>query len=279
MSASTAIGMVSASLRNLLVGEMHLNPALDVTILAPDEVGSERRINLFLYKLAENPFLKNQDFTVQPGNPDQLVPAPLSLNLFYLMTPYAPNDPQTGNVTAHQILGEAMRVFYENPVVPKGYLDAGLADARERLQIASNALDPEELSRIWTTFSQPFRLSVLYQVCTVQLDKLPQAQRAMPKRVRRIGVPGLRQPADPPAVGGMSPEAGPTGSTVTFTGEHLAGWRATVSVGGQSVLEAHALTGDQFTATVPAGLQPGFYDVLVNISHLFRRAFLYEVTP
>ena len=38
MSASTAIGMVSASLRNLLFHEMKLAPAVDVTVLAPDEL-------------------------------------------------------------------------------------------------------------------------------------------------------------------------------------------------------------------------------------------------
>lgn len=47
MSASTAIGMVSESLRNLLVGEMTLSPPVNVTILAPDESGGDRRINLF----------------------------------------------------------------------------------------------------------------------------------------------------------------------------------------------------------------------------------------
>jgi len=66
MSASTAIGMVSASLRNLLVAEMQF-PQVDVTILAPDETGSPRRINLFLYRIAENPYLRNQDFTVAAG--------------------------------------------------------------------------------------------------------------------------------------------------------------------------------------------------------------------
>jgi hypothetical protein len=279
MSASTAIGMVSASVRNLLLGEMRLTPPLDVTVLAPDETGSERRINLFLYKLAENPFLKNQDVTVRAGNPNQLVAEPLSLYLFYLMTPYAPNDPQTGNASAHQILGEAMRVFYENPVVPKEYLDNGLTTAREHLQIASSAVDPEELSRIWTTFSQPFRLSVLYQVSTVQLDRLPESQRPLPKRVRQVGVPGIQQPTDPPAVSSMSPEAGAAASTITFAGEHLRGWQATVSIGGHEVVEAESLSGDQFNVTVPVDLLPGFYDVRVDVSRLFRRTFLFEVTP
>jgi hypothetical protein len=278
MSASTALGMVSASLRNLLVGEMRLSPAPDVTILAPDEQSSTRRINLFLYKLAENPFLKNQDFTVQPGSPNQLVPAPLSLTMSYLLTPYAPNDPQEGNAAAHQLLGEAMRVFYENAVVPSVYLDPGLADARERLQIAGNALDPEELSRIWGTFSQPFRLSVLYQVSTVQLDRLPAARRPLAERVRQVGV-DVGAPLDPPSVTAMTPAAGPAGTTLTFTGVHLARWRGRVRIGDRAVLPGQQLTGDTFTAVVPDDLLPGFYEVRVDIASLHRRTFLYEVTP
>src|SRR6266704_431379 len=279
MSASTAIGMVSASLRNLLMGEMQLAPAVDVTILAPDERGGDRRINLFLYKLAENPFLKNQNWTVRPGTPNQLVPAPLSLRLFYLMTPYAPNDELTGNAAAQQILGDAMRVFYENPVVPQSYLDAGLKDAREQLQIATNGLDPEELSRIWTTFAQLYRRSVLYEISTVQLDMGPQKQQPMPKRVRRVGVFGVRQPLSPPAVLDMSPSSGTAGSSVTFTGQNLDKWRASVRFGAETALQDLTLTGDTFVAPVPAGLLPGFYDVRVDISDLFRRTFLFEVTP
>jgi hypothetical protein len=279
MSASTAIGMVSSSLRNLLVGEMRLSPAVEVTILAPDEVGSTRRVNLFLYKLAENQYLKNQDLTVRAGSPNQLVQAPLSLNLFYLLTSYAPNDPLEGNAAAHQILGEAMRVLYENPVVPAVYLDPGLADAREHLQIASNTLDPEELSRIWTTFSQPFRLSVLYQVSTVQLDRLPASVRPLANRVRQVGVPDVRAPLNPPSVTDMAPAAGPAGTVVTFTGVSLSGWRGMVSVDSRIVLPSQALTGDTFTATVPSDLLPGFYELRVDVALLYRRTFLFEVTP
>ncbi|MFC8363061.1 DUF4255 domain-containing protein [Streptomyces griseorubiginosus] len=279
MSASTALGMVSASLRNLLLGEMRLSPAPDVTVLAPDEQSSTRRLNLFLYKLAENPFLKNQDFTVRPGSPEQVVPAPLSLTLSYLLTPYAPNDPQEGNAAAHQLLGEAMRVFHENAVVPPVYLDPGLADARERLQIAGNTLDPEELSRIWTTFSQPFRLSVLYQVSTVQLDRSAGAGRPLPNRVRRVGVPEVGAPFDLPEVTAMTPAAGPAGTTLTFSGTHLDRRRRRVLVGDRPVAAGGEPTGDTFTAEVPDDLLPGLYEVRVDIARLFRRTFLYEVTP
>lgn len=279
MSASTAIGMVSASLRNLLRGEMALTPSVDVTLMAPDETGGQRRINLFLYKIIENAFLKNQDWTVRPGTPPRLVDAPLSLNLFYLLTPYAQNDPVTGNAAAHQILGEAMRVFHEHPTIPAEHLEPGLADARERVQIACYAPELEELSRIWTTFSQPFRLSVLYQVSTVQLDRSPAADRPVPQRVRRVGVPDVRAPWRPPTVAAMTPAAGPPGTVLTFTGQHLTGWHADVVVGDRLVLDAGPLTGDSFEATLPADLPAGFHEVRVDVSALFRRTFVVEVTP
>jgi len=278
MSASTAIGMVSASLRNLLVGEMNLPLPIDVTVLAPDETAGARRVNLFLYKVAENPFLKNQDWSVRPSDPSRLIPAPLSLSLFYLLTPYATNDPVTGNATAHQILGEAMRIFHEHPTLPREYLDPGLLEARENLQIASSTLDPEELSRIWATFSEPFRLSVLYQVSTVQLDVSADSTRPVPKRVRRVGVPDIRAPFEPPAVEKVEPAAGPAGTSLAFTGVNLAGWHADVTIGDRLVLSGEALTRDTFTAAVPAGLPPGFYDIRVDVSGLFRRTFLVEVT-
>jgi hypothetical protein len=278
MSVSTAIGLVSSSLRSLLVGEMQLSLAVDVTVLAPDEPAGDRRVNLYLYRMEQNPFLRNLDPSALASDPRRLVPAPLSLELFYLLTSYAPNDPQEGNVTAQQLLGEAMRVFYEHPVLPARYLAPGLDGAREQLQMVMRPLDPEELSRIWTTFGQPFRLSVLYQVSTVQLDVRPERQLLAAERVRAVGVPSMRQPPGLPVVSSLAPAGVRAGATLTFTGEHLSGWRAAVSIGGRAVLEAPRLTDDTITATVPPDLMPGFYDARVDVAGLFRRTFTMEVT-
>lgn len=278
MSASTAIGLVSESLRNLLVGEMQLSPSVEVTILAPDETGGSRRVNLFLYQVQENPTFKNMDWQLKPGSSNVLVPPPLSLNLFYLMTPYAQNDSQTGNVTAHAILGEAMRVFYENPIVPQEYLADGLEDAREQLQIIQNTLDMEELARVWSTFTQPFRLSILYQISVVQLDALPASERPMPQRVRQIGVPEVRAPFSPPVIDNVTPMTGAVGTSITFQGQHLVGWRASVRILRRTILNAQELTQDQFTMTIPDDLPPGFHEIRVDISNLFRKTFFFEVT-
>lgn len=278
MSQSTAIGMVSESLRNLLEGEMVLSPKPEVTILAPDESGSEHRVNLFLYKVQENPTLKNMDWQVKPGSPNQLVPPPLSLNLFYLMTAYKQNDPQTGNSQAHEILGDAMRVFYENSIVPYVYLSEGLKDSKEQIRIMLNTLDLDELSKVWATFTKAFRLSVLYEVSVVQLDMLPEKERAMAQRVRKVGVPKVGAPYHPPVIESMKPLKGTAGSIIRIFGKNFPGWKAYVYAAGKKILDALDLSRDRFKVTLPGDLLPGFYEIRVDISHLCRQTFFFEVT-
>jgi hypothetical protein len=277
MSASTAIGMVSESLRNLLVEEMHLEPAVEVTILAPDEAGGERRINLFLYKIHESATLKNLDWQVKRVEPTQtqLVPPPLSLTLFYLMTPYALNNQLTGNATAHAILGEAMRVFAEHPIVPQAYLVPELQDATEHIQIMLNTLDLEELSTVWSTFSQPFRLSVLYEVSVVQLDML--GERPMAKRVKEVRVPHVRAPFLPPVVEHIEPLRRPADTVINVHVQHLSDWQPAVTVMGR-LLTPPEITGDSFRVPLPGDLPPGFHEIQVDIAHLHRRVVFFEVT-
>lgn len=279
MSASTAIGRVSESLRNLLLGEMSLSPTVPVTILGPDESGGARRINLFLYRVQENAFLRNQDWQPSPSNPAQLVPPPLSLRLFYLLTPYASNDSNLGNATVHEILGEAMRVFHEFPVVPAEYLAGDLTDAGEELRIVPNGVNMEELGQIWSTFQQPFRLSMLYEVSVVQLDLGAAAQRPMPPRVREIGVPQVSAGWRPPVIDDISPVDGTAGTVVTFSGAGLDGWSGYVRVGRRVIADGVQITGDSFDVALPNDLAIGFHELRVDVSHLYRRTFVFEVTP
>ncbi|RZI53873.1 MAG: DUF4255 domain-containing protein [Pseudonocardia sp.] len=276
MSASTAIGMVSASLRNLLAGEMRFDPAVDVTVLAPDESSTDTRVNLFLYRVQENPFLANQDALALPGN--KLVPPPLSLSLFYLLTVFAPEDSIRGNITAHEILGEAMRVLRRYAILPRSSVEQGLADAREHLQVASAELAPDELSRIWASFAQPFRLSVAYQVSTVQLDVEPTGGEHLPARVRTIGVPAVQQASDPPVITEMAPERGRVGTTVSFAGCNFTGRPVSVSMGGRTLPDATVGDDRTVTATIPAALDLGVYNLVIDISSVCRRTFLFEVT-
>lgn len=278
MSASTAIGMVSRSLRNLLLDQMDLVPAVPVTVLGPAETAGNRRVNLFLYKVVEHGPLRNGEWQVKPGDPTKIVPPPLSLTLYYMLMAFAPADPQVGDATVHEILGDAMRVLQQFPVIPAAHLEPGLQTAREELRIILEPPNLEEVGNVWSTLSRPYQLSVIYRVSVVQLDMKEAAEKTLAKRVTQVGVPDVRAPFAPPEVTALSPTSGPPGTVLTFSGQALAGWQAYVLMTGQSVASALPLGTDSFQVTVPAATPAGFHELRVDISHLARRTFFFEVT-
>lgn len=276
-----AIGKVSESLQRLLDQEMY-DPKVAVTLLAPDEAaGYPQRVNLFLYKVQENPMLRSMDWQVKRDKPNKAIPPPLSLNLFYLLTAYAKGDPQaTGNSTAHAILGEAMRVLYENPIIPPDCLDADLQQSREEIKIIQTPIDMEEMSRVWSTFGQPFRPSVMYEVSVVQIDMSQAHERALAKRVEKVGAPQVGAPFVPPTIERIEPICGAADKQITISGAHLAGWKAVVRLTGKPILETEKLDSNTFTVTLPADLKPGLYELQVDIDQLCRRTFFFEAkTP
>ncbi|MBP1468092.1 DUF4255 domain-containing protein [Candidatus Chloroploca sp. M-50] len=271
-----AIQLVSESLQRLLNGELRITSA-EATLLSPDEPGGAKRVNLFLYKVQEHALLKNQDWQVQSGKPGQLVPPPLSLNLFYLLTAYASTDQHAGNSTAHAILGEAMRVLYEHPIIPDDYLADELKEAKEQIKVMLAPMDMEELSRVWGTFGKPFRPSVLYEVSVVQLDMLAGHERTLAKRVEQIGPPRIEAPFVPPTLVQIEPSRLKAGEQLTIVGEQLVGWKAVVRLKGKQILATGKLAADMFELLVPDELELGLYELQVDIETLCRRTFFFEV--
>jgi Pvc16 N-terminal domain len=176
MSASTAIGDVTRSLAELLRLEQNPLGSFDVSLASPaDETIEENRlkINLYLFRIEENPFAKNRDW--QPIGSDVLHKAPLSLNLFYVLTPYA-----TLQEDGHRMLGEAMRILYDNAIIEPPLLSGSLEHTAEPLKLDLCTFDLEELTRVWNAFNISYRLSVCYQVRIVFIDS------AVERRVVRV---------------------------------------------------------------------------------------------
>ncbi len=269
---SGTIGSVSEALRNLL--EAQMTPATKVTLLSPGDASSQQtRVNLFLFRVTKHPQLHNRDWQPKPGDPGRIVFPPLALNLFYLLTPFAPVDPQTGLADTHGVLGEAMRVLHENAIVPQSFLPADLAPGEVKVTLAT--ADIEELSKVWTALSKEFRLSAVYEVS--YLDIAAKQQLPMPKRVVRAASE-VKATARFPQIGGMQPLSARVGDPIQFSGANLTGWQATVFVGGKAAATGQKLAEDAaFSVTVPAGLLPGVYEVKVDISHLTRFQGFLEV--
>ncbi len=121
MSNHQAIYGVTETLRSLLRSEMENDVIIS---FGPPDLKPQKdtykkvRINLYLYKIKENNYLKNQEIFGQ-GNPGAYGYPPLSLMLHYLLTVFPMSDEynEDYDLEVHKILGDAMRIFHDYSIL------------------------------------------------------------------------------------------------------------------------------------------------------------------
>src|ERR1051326_8973250 len=170
MSDFRAIAGVSSTLQRLLRDRMDTTD-VPVTLAPPDVTltgDGGQRVNLYLYHVGENGSLKNREIYGH-GPPAAYGFPPLSLDLRYLLTAYPANESAPdGDVASQQLLGGAMRVLHDFPLVtadlqiqrttagPVGdpILDGTLLHEFERVKVTLEPASLEELAKLWTALPQ-----------------------------------------------------------------------------------------------------------------------------
>lgn len=286
MSNYEAIGGVSETLRVLLEDRMELPPDavnFRVSIGPPRpetqvnvDMAETPRVNLFLYRILENGNLKNQEIPGH-GNPSSYGFPPLSLDLHYLVTAYGTTEIQGhfNETLSHFLLGSAMRVLHDFPVVtdslqtvrpPVGtqILHESLVGEFERVKITLEPVSLEDLAKVYTALTLPFRVAAAYNVSVIQIESL--RQRQFPQRVqppppagpRVFVIPmqrpsllqlGVRWQGDPPGSERPWPYAR-VGDTLILHGQNFSSTATRVRLG--SIEIPLGLTGDTtIELTVP----------------------------
>jgi hypothetical protein len=239
MSHPSAIAAVTATLQRLIETAIQADGAqlppsvqpgqlIRCTTLPLDKANEENegkdRINLFLYQTVVNAALRNMDIPRlnEIGRP------PLALNLYYLITAYGEDS---SKFIDHLLLGRAMRVLHDHPLLGREELETVLAASDlhrqiERVRITPQPMSVDEMSNLWTTFQTQYRVSAAYQVSVVLIDsRLP----------RRSSLPVLKRgrddrgayvlPSPSPVLREVSlPHDKPgteLGDTLTIHGNHL----------------------------------------------------------
>ncbi len=121
MSNALAIAAVTTSLVNLISTKIGADPAqnlpsgIGVTAQPPDAANNDtnftHQVNLFLYHAMPNAAWRNMPI---PARGDSAQP-PLALNLYYMITAYAREKGDTGDIDSHNLLGRVMRVLFDHP--------------------------------------------------------------------------------------------------------------------------------------------------------------------
>jgi|APLak6261659120_1056016.scaffolds.fasta_scaffold00100_5 hypothetical protein len=261
MSNALAIAGVTAVLKDLLNDGLIDNDItatvegnVKVTALPPDRVRSSGageladtdQLNLFLYQVTPNAGWRNAGLPSRDNSGNRLTNAPLGLDLHYLLTAYGANE-----FNAEILLGYAMQILHENPVLPREKIRATLtgsslpgsilpadprswrtlsahelADQVEQIKITPASLSTEEISRLWSAMQTRYRTTAAYHVSVVLIEARNPTRAALPVRERRIHVRQFRQPI----IESITPQVVSPGETLTIRGANLSSEHVQVAI-------------------------------------------------
>jgi len=175
MADYTAIASVGDTLIELLRENMiDLITSDTIAMISPGEIeGKDNvRLSLFLYQVLENAHMKNKEMLKIDST--RVKYPPITLELYYMMTSYPSHgiqDKTERTKEEHSVLGRAMQILNDNPIVKGSALRGNLAENNEELRMTLTTLNLDDITKIWTTFQdRPFRPSVCYLVTPVKIE-------------------------------------------------------------------------------------------------------------
>ncbi len=140
-------------------------------------------LSVYLYRVTEDPYLKNR-ISVE-GNGGTVRKPPMALDLYYLITPLlkAPRDQQI-------VLGKILQVFYDHSTLEGPDLVGSLQTSGNVVRAVFNTVPLQEVSWVWQALETPYRLSVTYTVRVTLLDSTEEQQqrRVLVQRNKYAGI-------------------------------------------------------------------------------------------
>lgn len=287
MSDYLAVAGVSAVLRSLLTTALTvsgpssiLGAPLGITATSPDLVATgtneAARLNLFMYYASANAAYRNADLPAYDSAGRRVSNPPLALDLHYLISAYGGNqfDPEI-------LLGWAMQVFHEMPVVPREIVqdaltDLGAATAESKLisastlanqvallKITPEALSNDDISRLWMAFQTHYRPTASYLVTVVLIQETKSVKANLPVQTRTVTV----LPWQTPIIDSLSPNIVATSDMLTIQGSNFLGdvpADTFVAFDQGDPVPPDTLQGNVIRVKVPNTLQAGVRTVRVQ---------------
>lgn len=227
MSSALAIAAVTAVLKDalndgLLNHDLSMVGSFKVTATPPDRIVTgatePNQLNIFLYQVTPNLAWRNAGLPSRDANGTRTANPPLALDLHYMLSAYGTDD-----LNSEILLGYAMQILHENPVITRDKLRTvlgapslvqtsilppafqsmsalDLADQVELIKISPVFLTTEELSKMWTAMQARYRPTMAYLVSVVLIQARAATKAAPPVLKRGKDDTGATAVATPPPV-------------------------------------------------------------------------------
>jgi hypothetical protein len=219
VSNALAIASVTRALMDLLNDGLIDNDvsaavgSFSVSALPPDRVpggngsGFTTQLNLFLHQVTTNAGWQNADVPTRDARGNLVQTPRLALDLHYLLTAYG-----AAELDSEIILGYAMQVLHETPIIGRQALRTALAGAAvnggllppafqalaasdladqvELIKVVPEPLSVDDMSKLWTALQTHYRTTTGYRVSVVLIDSERPLRSPLPVLTRGPAIPG-----------------------------------------------------------------------------------------
>ena len=170
MGSYTIIADTSRSIIELLRAKMTPEPMQKQEMIGLCEPGDRGSyiLGIHLFNIEENGELRQVN-PVNLGGDERRNP-PLTLSLSYMISVMSKSDISSRAIDEQRILGKAAQVLHDYRRIPEEHLVGTIKDYNENIEINLMNLTLEEKVRIWSSFNEPYRLSMFYKVGPINLE-------------------------------------------------------------------------------------------------------------
>lgn len=145
-----------------------------ISLCSPHE-NENNQLTLYLYQIEEDTQAAQGGY-VQVGRDLQRMP-PSRFNLRYLVTAHSKAPVQLREADKHRMVGAALQLLKDHPVIDRNYLSGSLAEQNAELHVVLEKTNLDQLIKIWNNTSSPLKLSFVVLLTGVTIDS---------KRERRV---------------------------------------------------------------------------------------------
>lgn len=184
MAKYTVIADVGKAMVDMLKDKIVPEPVAkpeNIGICDPKDRGAYV-VGVHAYDISENGDLRRVEPIVLPdGN---LQNPPSSYKISFMVSISSKAEAANKALDEQRIMGRIIQVFNDNPIIPTKYLSEALRVSGEDFYIRMLPLELDEKVKIWSMYSEPYKLSVFYSVDPVLIDST--IVRAPSKRVTSV---------------------------------------------------------------------------------------------
>lgn len=145
-----------------------------ISLCSPHE-SENNQLTVYLFHIEEDQQSASGGYVQQSRDLQRMSPSRFQLS--FLITAHSKAPVQLREADQYRMLGAVIQVLKDHPLLERQYLSGSLMDSNAVIHLSVERPNFEQMTKIWSNTSKPYKLSIVCKVSGVLLDS---------KRTRRV---------------------------------------------------------------------------------------------